>query len=113
MHTPDLDDVFLALTGDRPMTHAHDLRRSADSATMLRRNLRRMVRYPVDDAPTVGIPLIFLLLFVFVFGDTLGAGLAGAGGGRGDYLDYVTPGIIAVGRRPAPRRARRSRSPWT
>ena len=67
-----------------------------DSATMLRRNLRRTVRYPIGPASTVGIPLIFLLLFVFVLGDTLGAGLAGAGGGRGDYLDYVTPGIIVL-----------------
>jgi ABC-2 type transport system permease protein len=67
-----------------------------DSATMLRRNLRRSLRYPASAAATVGIPLVFLLLFVFVFGDTLGAGLAGASGGRDDYLDYVTPGIILL-----------------
>jgi ABC-2 type transport system permease protein len=67
-----------------------------DSATMLRRNLRRTLRYPVAPAATVGIPIVFLLLFVFVFGDTLGAGLAGASGGRGDYLDYVTPGIVVL-----------------
>ena len=40
------------------------------------------------------MPLIFLLLFVFVFGDTLGAGLAG--GGREDYVEYVTPGILLL-----------------
>jgi len=67
-----------------------------DSATMLRRNLRRTLRYPASAAATVGIPLVFLLLFVFVLGDTLGAGLAGASGGRADYLDYVTPGIIVL-----------------
>jgi ABC-2 type transport system permease protein len=54
----------------------------SDSATMLRRNLRRSVRYPVAAAAGVGIPLALLLLFVFVFGDTMGAGLAGPGGGR-------------------------------
>ena len=70
-----------------------------DSATMLRRNLRRTLRYPASAAATVGIPLVFLLLFVYVFGDTLGAGLPGVGGGRGEYLDYVTPGILAAGRR--------------
>ena len=67
-----------------------------DSATMLRRNLRRQLRYPVVAASTVGIPLIFLLLFVFVFGDTLGAGLGGESAGRGAYLDYVTPGILLL-----------------
>ena len=67
-----------------------------DSATMLRRNLRRTLRYPASAAATVGIPLVFLLLFVFVFGDTLGAGLVGASGGRDDYLDYVTPGILLL-----------------
>ena len=73
------------------MTHALQ-----DSATMLRRNLRHALRYPVSAAVTVGLPLTFLLLFVFVFGDTLGAGLAGVSGDRGDYLDYVTPGILVL-----------------
>jgi ABC-2 type transport system permease protein len=67
-----------------------------DSATMLRRNLRRTLRYPALTASTLGIPIVFLLLFVFVFGDTLGAGLAGVSGGRQDYLDYVTPGILLL-----------------
>ena len=67
-----------------------------DSATMLRRNLRRTLRYPASAAATVGIPLVFLLLFVYVLGDTLGAGLPGAGGGRGEYLNYVTPGILML-----------------
>jgi ABC-2 type transport system permease protein len=63
---------------------------------MLRRNLRRTLRYPALIASTVGVPLVFLLLFVFVFGDTLGTGLAGVSGGRQDYLDYVMPGIILL-----------------
>jgi ABC-2 type transport system permease protein len=67
-----------------------------DSATMLRRNLRRTLRYPSSAAAAVGIPLVFLLLFVYVFGDTLGAGLPGVSGGRAEYLDYVTPGIILL-----------------
>ncbi len=74
-----------------------------DSATMLRRNLRRTLRYPASAAATVGIPIVFLLLFVFVFGDTMGAGLpagyagpAGVSRGRDEYLDYVTPGIILL-----------------
>ncbi len=47
----------------------------ADSATMLRRNLRRMRRYPSLTIFIAGIPVMLLLLFVYVFGGTLGAGL--------------------------------------
>ena len=67
-----------------------------DSATMLRRNLRHMLRYPSMTVMLAGIPVIFLLLFVYVFGGTLGAGLGGAAGGRAAYLDYITPGIILL-----------------
>jgi ABC-2 type transport system permease protein len=68
-----------------------------DSATMLRRNLRRTLRYPVSAAATLGVPIVLLLLFVYVFGQTMGAGLGGApGGGREEYLDYVTPGILLI-----------------
>jgi ABC-2 type transport system permease protein len=67
-----------------------------DSATMLRRNLRRSLRYPIAPAVAIGLPVVLMLVFVFVFGDTLGAGLDGASGGRGDYLDYVTPGILLL-----------------
>ena len=51
----------------------------ADSATMLRRNLRRMRRYPSLTIFIAGTPVVFLLLFVYVFGGTLGAGLRGRG----------------------------------
>ncbi|MGH3492483.1 MAG: ABC transporter permease [Sciscionella sp.] len=66
-----------------------------DSATMLRRNLKRQLRYPSMTLQLVGLPIVFLLLFVYVFGGQLGAGL-GAHGGRGAYLDYVVPGILAM-----------------
>jgi hypothetical protein len=67
-----------------------------DSATMLRRQLRHMLRYPSMTLLLVGMPIVFLLLFVYVFGGTLGAGLGGLSGGRADYVNYVTPGIILV-----------------
>jgi ABC-2 type transport system permease protein len=66
-----------------------------DSATMLRRRLRHMLRYPSMTLLLAGMPVVFLLLFVYVFGGTLGAGL-GPSGDRADYVDYVTPGIILV-----------------
>jgi ABC-2 type transport system permease protein len=67
-----------------------------DSATMLRRNLRHMQRYPSMTLLILGLPVIFLLLFVYVFGGTLGAGLGGVAGGRAVYVNYVTPGIILL-----------------
>jgi ABC-2 type transport system permease protein len=66
-----------------------------DSATMLRRNLRHMKRYPMIFF-IVGIPIVFLLLFVYVLGGTLGAGLGGASGGRAEYIAYVIPGILVL-----------------
>jgi ABC-2 type transport system permease protein len=67
-----------------------------DSRTMLRRNIRRMVRYPAGPASTIAVPLVVLFVFVTVFGDTMGAGLMGAAGGRGDCLEYVVPGILLL-----------------
>ncbi|HTW16143.1 MAG TPA: ABC transporter permease [Nocardioides sp.] len=66
-----------------------------DSATMLRRNLRHMVRYPSLTLMLIAQPVLFLMLFVYVFGGTLGAGLPG-GGGREDYLAYIAPAILLI-----------------
>ncbi|HEY1916807.1 MAG TPA: ABC transporter permease [Streptosporangiaceae bacterium] len=64
---------------------------ATDSATMLRRNLRHAVRYPSMTISGAIMPIVILLLFVFVFGSTLGAGLHT---GHGRYIDYIAPGII-------------------
>src|SRR6476469_5970007 len=66
---------------------------ATDSATMLRRQLRHIQRYPSMTALLVGLPIVSLLLFVYVFGGTLGAGLGGRTTGR---ADYVTPGILLI-----------------
>jgi ABC-2 type transport system permease protein len=66
-----------------------------DSATMLRRSLRHMLRYPSMTLMLIGMPVVFLLLFVYVLGGTLGAGLGGPGG-RGEYIQYVVPGILLM-----------------
>jgi len=68
----------------------------ADSATMLRRNLRHMQRYPTLTGLVLGMPVVFLLIFVYVFGGTLGAGLGHPTGGRAAYLGFVTPGILVL-----------------
>jgi ABC-2 type transport system permease protein len=68
----------------------------SDSATMLRRQLRHLLRYPSMTVMLVGTPVVLLLLFVYVFGGTLGAGLGGISGGRAAYINYVTPGIVLL-----------------
>ncbi len=72
-----------------------------DSATMLRRTLRRLRRYPSLTFFIAAIPVVLLLMFVYVLGGTLGAGLggagvSGAGQGRAEYAAYVMPGILLV-----------------
>ena len=72
------------------MTSTYALR---DSITMLRRNLLHLRRYPGLSLFPIFMPVIFLLLFVYVFGGTLGNGIT-AGGGRGAYINFLTPGIL-------------------
>lgn len=68
----------------------------SDSATMFRRQLLHQRRYPSMTVMLLGMPLVFLVLFVYVFGGTMGAGLGGASGGRSEYLEYVIPGILLM-----------------
>jgi ABC-2 type transport system permease protein len=79
--------------GIRPASHV-----VADAITMLRRNLLHIVRYPGLSMFTILGPVVILLLTVFVFGGTLGAGLPGVdpAGGRDAYLAYVMPGILLI-----------------
>ena len=64
-----------------------------DSATMTRRSLRHVLRYPVTLVVAVGVPVLLLLLFIGVFG-ALKAGLGT--GSHVSYIDYVMPGIIVM-----------------
>ncbi|MCP2337625.1 ABC transporter permease [Actinomadura rupiterrae] len=64
-----------------------------DNSTMVRRQLKRLVRYPAMTVQLVVTPVIMLLLFAYVFGGTLGAGL---GGSRSSYINYVVPGVLLM-----------------
>ncbi|MET9511918.1 ABC transporter permease [Streptomyces flavidovirens] len=67
-----------------------------DSRTMLRRNLKKALRYPSLTVTVVAMPLVMLLLFNYVFGSALGTGISGLPTGSGDYIDYLAPGIILM-----------------
>lgn len=68
----------------------------SDSMTMLRRNLKRALRYPSMTVSVVAMPLVMLLLFNYVFGGALGSGIGGMPTGGGEYIDYIAPGIILM-----------------
>ncbi|MFH8409738.1 ABC transporter permease [Streptomyces sp. NPDC018019] len=67
-----------------------------DSRTMLRRNLKKALRYPSLTLTVVIMPIVMLLLFNYVFGSALGSGISALPTGSGAYIDYLAPGIILM-----------------
>ncbi|WP_030723152.1 ABC transporter permease [Streptomyces griseus] len=67
-----------------------------DSNTMLRRNLLHARRYPSLTLNLLLTPVMMLLLFVYIFGDVMSAGISGAGADRSDYIAYIVPGILLM-----------------
>jgi ABC-2 type transport system permease protein len=70
---------------------AHAVR---DNLTMLRRNLLHARRYPSLTLNLLLTPVVLLLLFVYVFGDVMSAGINGGHADRSDYAAYLVPGIL-------------------
>lgn len=67
-----------------------------DSNTMLRRNLLHARRYPSLTLNLLLTPIMLLLLFVYIFGDVMSAGIGGGGADRTEYLAYIVPGIMML-----------------
>jgi ABC-2 type transport system permease protein len=68
--------------------------RLRDTSTMLRRNIKNQLRDKVAVFAIIGIPVLFLLLFVYVFGGALNASVTAVG--ADNYVDYVLPGLIIM-----------------
>jgi ABC-2 type transport system permease protein len=62
----------------------------ADTRTLLHRNLVHALRYPAMSLSSLLMPLVFLLLFNYAFGKTLGAGIGGS------YINYLAPGLLIM-----------------
>ncbi|MET9409167.1 ABC transporter permease [Streptomyces sp. NPDC002935] len=62
-----------------------------DSSTMLRRNLLHARRYPSLTLNLLLTPVMLLLLFVYIFGNTMSGGA-----GRSAYIAYIVPGILLM-----------------
>jgi len=79
---PAKDDARIPLRGHLRHTGA-----------LVRRNLLWIRQDPESMADALLMPVIFTLLFVFVFGGSIGQAL---GGGQDQYVQYVIPGMIAM-----------------
>uniref|UniRef100_UPI002557B048 ABC transporter permease n=1 Tax=Streptomyces sp. RTGN2 TaxID=3016525 RepID=UPI002557B048 len=67
-----------------------------DSHTMLRRNLLHARRYPSLTLNLLLTPIMLLLLFVYIFGDVMSAGIGGGGADRAQYIAYIVPGLLLM-----------------
>ncbi|MGW6583679.1 ABC transporter permease [Streptomyces globisporus] len=67
-----------------------------DTTTMLRRNLLHARRYPSLTLNLLLTPVMLLLLFVYIFGDVMSAGIGGAGADRSAYIAYIVPGLLLL-----------------
>ncbi|MET8731769.1 ABC transporter permease [Streptomyces parvus] len=67
-----------------------------DTNTMLRRNLLHARRYPSLTLNLLLTPVMLLLLFVYIFGDVMSAGIGGAGADRSAYIAYIVPGLLLL-----------------
>ncbi|MET9928353.1 MULTISPECIES: ABC transporter permease [unclassified Streptomyces] len=60
---------------------------------LARRNLLQIKKDPESMFDVLLMPVIFILLFVYVFGGSVGASL---GGNRQEYVNYLVPGLMAM-----------------
>ncbi len=60
-----------------------------DTAVLLKRSLRHILRSPDTIITTVATPIAMLLLFVYVFGSAIDVGGA-------TYVNYLLPGILLI-----------------
>ncbi|WP_234332658.1 ABC transporter permease, partial [Streptomyces sp. NRRL S-87] len=58
-----------------------------------RRNVMQIKQDPESMLDVVLMPVVFTLLFVFVFGGSVGQSL---GGDSDSYVNYVVPGLMAM-----------------
>ena len=68
------------------------------TGVMIARSLRRSVRDPEAFITALALPVTLMLLFVYVFGGAINAGVkaSSAGSSSAGYVNYVVPGLIVL-----------------
>ncbi|MFF8727690.1 ABC transporter permease [Streptomyces sp. NPDC015171] len=79
-----------AVKADAPIPLRAHLRHTG---ALVRRNLLWIRQDPESMFDAILFPVVFTLLFVYVFGGSIGQSL---GGGQDQYVQYVIPGLLAM-----------------
>jgi ABC-2 type transport system permease protein len=66
-----------------------------DATTMIGRELKHTLRFPLLLVGTIMVPIVMLLLFDYILGGPIGNGLGNAAHGA-PYVDFLVPGILLM-----------------
>jgi ABC transporter DrrB family efflux protein len=78
---------------NHPTVHGSPARTRSDVAVITRRNLLRTLRLPDVLVLSATMPVIFILMFTYVFGGAIQAALPPAA--AGSYVNWLIPGLLA------------------
>jgi ABC transporter DrrB family efflux protein len=76
-----------------PTVHSSAARPVSDVAVITRRNLLHTLRLPQVLVLSASMPVIFILMFTYVFGGAIQGALPPAAAGR--YVNWLIPGLLA------------------
>ena len=83
----------MTATTTTPTLHRWSTRAVSDVAVITRRNLLRTLRLPEVLVLSASMPVIFILMFTYVFGGAIQGTLPPAAAGR--YVNWLLPGLLA------------------
>jgi ABC transporter DrrB family efflux protein len=83
----------MSATTTTPSVHGWPTRALSDVAVITRRNLLRTLRLPEVLVLSASMPVIFILMFSYVFGGAIHGALPPAAAGR--YVNWLLPGLLA------------------
>jgi ABC transporter DrrB family efflux protein len=83
----------MSATTTTPSVHGWPTRALSDVAVITRRNLLRTLRLPQVLVLSASMPVIFILMFTYVFGGAIHGALPPAAAGR--YVNWLLPGLLA------------------
>jgi ABC transporter DrrB family efflux protein len=83
----------MSATTTTPTVHGWPARAVSDIAVITRRNLLRTLRLPEVLVLSASMPVVFILMFTYVFGGAIQGALPPAA--AGNYVNWLIPGLLA------------------